>query len=237
MVTPGAKTKLTLTQHQGAHPDDWGYSQDLMFDHAMLCIQPAANGQASGQVSGDLTVAIKQRLDGPQKGGSVQIPTLPVPANDLTSTLQQVANILQKLNINAAAPSTKISMAPPQPQAAQLQKILEFVSSLINPSGNSQALGQVNGALGETIGSMLDGKKTAIGTIGALLTAWLSSVPALPPGTTPSGLLGLIQLIAGSAPGLSGFTMPLFFAVTAWGVLGKLEKWAQGTTPPPTSAK
>jgi hypothetical protein len=59
-----------------------------------------------------------------------------VPANDLTSTLQQVGNILQKLNINAAAPSTKISMAPPQPQAAQLQKILEFVSSLINPSGN-----------------------------------------------------------------------------------------------------
>jgi hypothetical protein len=33
VVTPGAKTKLTLTQHQGAHPDDWGYSQDLMFDH------------------------------------------------------------------------------------------------------------------------------------------------------------------------------------------------------------
>jgi hypothetical protein len=114
---------------------------------------------------------------------------------------------------------------------------LEFVSGLMNPSGNSQALGQVNGALGETIGSMLDGKKTAIGAIGALLTAWLSSVPSLPPGTTPSGLLGLIQLIAGSVPGLSGFTMPLFLALTAWGVLGKLEKWAQGTAPPPTSTK
>jgi hypothetical protein len=218
-----------------------------MFDHVMRCIKQAAangqaggqtSGQASGQASGDLIVPIKQLLDGLQKGGGVQIAKLPVPANDLTSTLQQVGNILQKLNINVAPTSaTPISMAPPQDQAAQLQKILDFVSGLINPSGNSQPLGQVNGALGETIGNMLDGKKTAIGAIGSLLTAWLSSVPALPPGTTPSGLLGLIQLIAGSVPGLSGFTMPLFLALTVWGVLGKLEKWAQGTAPPPTSTK
>ena len=84
---------------------------------------------------------------------------------------------------------------------------------------------------------MLNGKKTAIGAIGSLLTAWLSSVPALPPGTTPSGLLGLIQHIAGSVPGLSGFTMPLFLALTAWGALGKLEKWAQRTAPPPKMTK
>ena len=140
-----------------------------------------------------------------------------MPPNDLTSTLQQVGNILQKLNINVAPMSaTPISMAPPRvPESAQLQKILDFVSGLIKPSGNSQSPGQVNGALGETIGNMLDGKKTAIGAIGSLLTAWLSSVPALPPGTTPSGLLGLIQLIAGSVPGLSAFTMPLFLALTA----------------------
>jgi hypothetical protein len=248
VVSPGAKTKLTLTQHSGPHPDDWGYSQDLMLDHVMLCIkQAAANGQASaqtivgqasGQVSGDLIVPIKQLLDGLQKGADVQIPTLPVPANDLTSTLQQVGNILQKLNINVAAISTRpIPMAPPQGQAVQLQKILDFVSGLINPSGNSQPLGQVNGALGETIGDMLDGKKTAIGAVGGLLTAWLSNVHALPAGATPSGLFGVIQLVAGSVPGLSGFSMPLFLALTAWGVLGKLEKWAQGTAPPPTSTK
>ena len=71
-------------------------------------------GQASGQTPGDLIVAIKQLLDGLQKGGGVQMPTLPVPANDLTSTLQQVGSILQKLNINAAPVSaTPISMAPP----------------------------------------------------------------------------------------------------------------------------
>jgi len=197
-----------------------------------------AGGQASGQTPGDLIVAIKQLLDGLQKGGGVQMPTLPVPANDLTSTLQQVGSILQKLNINAAPVSaTPISMAPPQDQAAQLQKILDFVGGLINPSDKSAPLGQVNGALGETIGSLLNGKKTAIGVIGSLLTAWLSSVPALPAGATPSGILGLLQLVAGSVPGLSGFTMPLFLALTAWGALGKIEKWAQGTAPPPTSPK
>jgi hypothetical protein len=244
VVTPGAKTKLTLTQHTGPHPDDWGYSQDLMFDHVMLCIKQAAatgqanGGQTGGQASGDLIVAIKELSDGLQKGAGVHIPTLPVPANDPTSTLQQVGNILQKLNISVAPMSaTPISMAPPQDQAAQLQKILDFVSGLINPSGNSKSLGQVNGALGETIGNLLDGKKTAIGAIGSLLTAWLSSVPALPPGTTPSGLFGLIQQIAGSVPGLSDFTMPFFLALTAWGVLGKLEKWAQGTAPAPTNTK
>jgi lysozyme family protein len=195
-------------------------------------------GQASGQTPGDLIVAIKQLLDGLQKGGGVQMPTLPVPANDLTSTLQQVGSILQKLNINAAPVSaTPISMAPPQDQAAQLQKILDFVGGLINPSDKSAPLGQVNGALGETIGSLLNGKKTAIGVIGSLLTAWLSSVPALPAGVTPSGIMGLLQLVAGSVPGLSGFTMPLFLALTAWGALGKIEKWAQGTAPPPTSPK
>jgi hypothetical protein len=163
---------------------------------------------------------------------------LPAPANDLTSTLQQVANLLQKLNINIPPTSTTpISMPPPPNQAAQLQKILDFVSGLINPSGKSAPLGQVNGALGQTIGNLLNGNKTAIGLIGSLLTAWLSSVPALPAGTSPSGILGLLQLIAGSVPGLSGFTMPLFLALSAWGALGKLEKWAQGTAPPPTSTK
>ncbi len=38
VLSPGATTKLTLTEHHGAHPDDWGYSQDLMFNHVMQLI-------------------------------------------------------------------------------------------------------------------------------------------------------------------------------------------------------
>ncbi len=31
-LAPGNRTtKLILTEHRGAHPDDWGYSQDLVF--------------------------------------------------------------------------------------------------------------------------------------------------------------------------------------------------------------
>ena len=35
------------------------------------------------------------------------------------------------------------------------------------------------------------------------------------------------------AAGLSAFAMPIFLGLAAWGVLGKMEKWAQGTAPPP----
>ena len=38
-------------------------------------------------------------------------------------------------------------------------------------------LGQVNGALGATVGNLLNGKKTAIGIFGALLTKLLAAVP------------------------------------------------------------
>ena len=226
----GPKTMAAVSQFQRQN----GLPDTGLADAATIAAigQKLSSTPANGQAPGDLIVAIKQLLDQLQKGGGIQIP---VPANDLTGTLKQVANILQKINI--APKSTLPASTQPQDQAAQLQKILDFVSGLISPGGKSPPLGQVNGALGETIGNLLNGKKTAIGLIGTLLTGWLSSVPALPPGTTASGLIGLLQLITGSIPGLSGFTMPLFLVLTAWGALGKIEKWAQGTAPPPTSTK
>jgi hypothetical protein len=91
-------------------------------------------------------------------------------------------------------------------------------------------LGQVNGALGETIGKLLDGKKTALGIGGSVLTALLSSVTASP---NAGGIAGLLGTIVSAVPGLGQFAMPISLALTAWGVLGKFEKWAQGTAPPP----
>jgi lysozyme family protein/peptidoglycan hydrolase-like protein with peptidoglycan-binding domain len=86
-------------------------------------------------------------------------------------------------------------------------------------TGPGAVLGQVNGALGQTIGQLLDGKKSAIGIIGAVATQILAQVPA----TT-----GLGQVLAQLTPafGLSPYTLPIFLGLTAWGVLGKLEKWA-----------
>jgi hypothetical protein len=43
VIHPGA-TILTTTEHHGAHPDDWGYSQDLMVNHiAQLLIAAEPN--------------------------------------------------------------------------------------------------------------------------------------------------------------------------------------------------
>lgn len=36
--TSGAKTVVFVTQHRGAHPDDWGYSQDLLFNEVTALI-------------------------------------------------------------------------------------------------------------------------------------------------------------------------------------------------------
>ena len=38
VIALDSKTQLTTTEHHGFHPDDWGYSQDLMFTHVMSLI-------------------------------------------------------------------------------------------------------------------------------------------------------------------------------------------------------
>jgi hypothetical protein len=81
-----------------------------------------------------------------------------------------------------------------------------------------------------TLGNLLNGKKSAIGIIGALLTSVLSQVPA-------SSGLGQVLTMITPAAGLSPYTMPIFLALTVWGVLGKMEKWTQGTTPSPQPPK
>ena len=178
--------------------------------------------QGSGD---DLLAAIKQLTDQLQKTGGV---VKPPPANDVTAVLQQVANVLQNVNI---APKATAPGADQQQQAAQLQQVFDFVASIINPSQSKQ-LGQVNGALGQTIGNLLDGKKTGIGIAGALLTSLLTQASS-----GSGGVASTLTQIASVIPGLSGYAMPIFLALTAWGVLGKFEKWSQGTAPPPTSTK
>jgi hypothetical protein len=146
------------------------------------------------------------------------------PGTDLAVLEQQILAAVQSMNKT----TMNVPSVPATEQVNQLRKILEMVSGtlLAGSKPGPKPLGQVNGALGVTIGNLLDGKKTAIGVIGSTLTAILGNVPA---GT---GLGEVITMLT-PAMGLSGFTMPIFLAFTAWGFLGKLEKWAQGTAPPP----
>jgi hypothetical protein len=38
VITAGSKTVLTTTEHHAVHPDDWGWSQALMFAHVMALL-------------------------------------------------------------------------------------------------------------------------------------------------------------------------------------------------------
>jgi hypothetical protein len=42
VTATGSKTILTLTEHRGAHPDDWGYAQNLMFVHVIQVVGSGA---------------------------------------------------------------------------------------------------------------------------------------------------------------------------------------------------
>jgi hypothetical protein len=152
----------------------------------------------------------------------------PPPQADLSVLIQQLTAFMQA--IKTQSPLSLPGSATPAPAQDQLKQLCDLLKAL---SGSSQQvanavqpkLGQVNGALGQTIGNLLDGKKSAIGIIGALATSILQTVgPDVP--------LSQIIPALGSSAGLGSIAMPLFLATGAWGALGKMEKWAQGTTPP-----
>jgi TIR domain len=156
--------------------------------------------------------------------GSVTLPRSPAPGSappspdDVAALLERLVTVVER--VTAQGPTTIPSSAPSQTE--ELQKALELLKAIMAPGTDdkSRPLSQVNGALGETLGNLLNGKKTAIGVLGALVTSILSQVPAA------SGLGQVLALLTPSA-GLSPFAMPIFLAMAAWGVLGKFEKWSQ----------
>ncbi|MGY4500286.1 hypothetical protein ACVWYH_004217 [Bradyrhizobium sp. GM24.11] len=176
---------------------------------------PGAQSTQLSQVLNQLQ-GLTQVLQG---GATTPVATTPA-LNNPVSMLGQLLSLITK-----TAPGTS-PVANPAP-AGQLKQVIDLLSALLT---NEPVLGQVNGALGETIGKMLDGKKTALGIGASLITALLSAVTASP---NAGGLAGLLGTIASAVPGLSQFALPISLALTAWGVLGKMEKWAQGTAPPP----
>jgi hypothetical protein len=152
----------------------------------------------------------------------------PTGPNDIGAWLERLMTLVGRLQNQG----TTTAPASASQQTEQLRKAVELLTAILAPGtdGKSLPLGQVNGALGETLGNLLNGKKTAIGILGTALTSVLSQVPA---GS------GLGQVLASLTPavGLSPFAMPIFLAMSAWGVLGKFEKWAQGNAPPPRIPK
>jgi lysozyme family protein/peptidoglycan hydrolase-like protein with peptidoglycan-binding domain len=142
--------------------------------------------------------------------------------NDPVNLVERVLGIARKINIQPGT-GTTIPVGSGTPSAGQLKQVMDMITAVMGQT--KPQLGQVNGALGETLGNLLNGKKTAIGIFGWLITSLLAAVTSSP---NAGGLAGLLGTIATSVPGLSEFTLPLFTAITIWGVLGKIEKWSLG---------
>ena len=155
-------------------------------------------------------------------------PTVPGPIpsgpTDLIALLERLVMLIEKLKGMRPMMDPSSGLSPTD----RLRKTLDLLQAILSPgaAGKMQPLGQVNGALGQTIGNLLDGKKTAIGLLGAVATPLLTKASET---ATLGPLLGALT----PAIGLSGFALPIFLGLTAWGVLGKMEKWSHGTAPPP----
>jgi peptidoglycan hydrolase-like protein with peptidoglycan-binding domain len=162
---------------------------------------------------------------GPMLG---QVPGQMPGPDDVTALLERLVPLVERLQGQGTVGSVPGVTPIATPQPAQLGKALDLIKTILAPGadGKSLGLGQVNGALGQTIGNLLNGKKTALGLLGAVATPLLTQASA----TTA---LGPILALLTPAAGLSGFALPIFLGLTAWGVLGKMEKWSQGTAPPP----
>ncbi|MDA9468110.1 peptidoglycan-binding protein [Bradyrhizobium sp. CCBAU 53415] len=225
----GPKTRAAVSQFQQQN----GLRDTGLLDAATVAAITRAT-QSGGLVqTGDLSQILKRMEDLAQllrpSTGGVTLPAT-VPNNTLPATNDPISlfeRLFSLVNRTAPMPGpvTPTSPAP----VDQLKQVVDLLSTLLNKDGPPM-LGQVNGALGETIGKLLNGKKTALGIGGSVLTALLSSVTASP---NAGGLAGLLGTIVSAVPGLGQFAMPISLALTVWGVLGKMEKWAQGTAPPP----
>ena len=99
-------------------------------------------------------------------------PTLMPGPDDISTLLERLLPLIEKLQGPRAPTAIPADLQQPE----QLRKALDLIKTILVPGadGKPPPLGQVNGALGQTIGNLLNGKKTAIGLLGAVITPMLT---------------------------------------------------------------
>lgn len=222
-LTPAAARAIGI---DGKGTVDWEFADAAL---------PAPPPQSPPLIPGDPMLGLLQQLIAQVEAKMTAAPTTPAvspPASgappaqpDLAALMQQIIGLAQTINAQPAQPAAATTAQLPD-QIKQIANLLTMLTGVASgpAAGTPPALGPVNGALGQTIGNLLNGNKSAIGIIGALLTSVLQVAGPSAPLSAITPLLG-----AGS---LGGVAMPIFLAMAAWGVLGKLEKWAQASAPP-----
>jgi hypothetical protein len=220
-------------------------SRGRITNHAGIDLTPAAAAaigiDGKGLVDWEFAQADDVPIPKPKTPGGPDMPT-PSPTNELVTLIQQIQAILATLNKQPSQPQSPVATPPTADSQDQLQKIISILVAVMNAGGAGSAagtagtagaagaqtgaanppLGPVNGALGQTIGNLLNGSKSAIGIIGALASQILQ-VPA-------TGSLGG-SLIPFLGTAVAPYATPIFLAIAAWGVLGKFEKWTQAAAP------
>jgi peptidoglycan L-alanyl-D-glutamate endopeptidase CwlK len=96
---------------------------------------------------------------------------------------------------------------------AEIENAVKQINHVPNPA--KPPLTTVNGALGETVGRMLDGRKTAIGVIGTVLTSAF---------TTAQGA-GSLPAMLGPLAAVVPYLQPVLIGLAIWGGFGKFDKW------------
>ena len=98
--------------------------------------------------------------------------------NDVAALLERLLPLVERLQGQRATTAG----APGAQQPEQLRKALDLIRTILVPGadGKPLPLGQVNGALGQTIGNLLNGKKTALGLLGAVATPLLTQASTTP---------------------------------------------------------
>jgi peptidoglycan L-alanyl-D-glutamate endopeptidase CwlK len=151
----------------------------------------------------------------------------PLPSGGTSSTNPDLAAILAILLGGSAPDATTPSTPAGQFDVAALLKLLgdgktepdvAKLLELLAPKQPDKVLTPVNNAFGEFFGKLLNGRKTGIGIIGTLLASLLGQAPDGLGGSVIGPLLGALKF---STPTV----LPIMLALTAWGLLGKVDKW------------
>ena len=155
-------------------------------------------------------------------------PTVPGPIpsgpTDLIALLERLVMLIEKLKGMRPMMDPSSGLSPTD----RLRKTLDLLQAILSPARPARCSRSARS-------TARWGRRSAICSTArrprsACLAQWPRRCCTKASETATLGpLLGALT----PAIGLSGFALPVFLGLTAWGVLGKMEKWSHGTAPPP----